>query len=58
MVKIAKDCPVNCPWLLMHTYGCGCELGIAIGSQITEKDGGEAKIDLTTITSFDMVKMR
>ena len=38
----ANDCPVNCPYLILTTYACGCELGVVIGGIITKINGGEA----------------
>ena len=43
-MKTAKDCPVNCQYLMMDTFGCGCEMGTVTGAKITERDGGETRL--------------
>ena len=44
-MKTTKDCPCNCPYLILAEYGCGCELGILNGAPITAREGGTVEID-------------
>ena len=53
MVKIAKDCPVNCEYLMIDTLGCGCELGAAMGAKLTQRDGGETSLLYEKNTGMD-----
>ncbi len=46
MMKLSTlDCPVNCPYLILETWACGCDLGILPGCQIVERIGGDAVIE-------------
>lgn len=44
-IRLAIDCPCNCPWMILNPGAVGCELGRAIGVPITEEYGGEAKVE-------------
>lgn len=39
------DCPVNCPYLMLETWGCGCDYGFVPGAPIVERIGGDAVIE-------------
>jgi hypothetical protein len=40
----AKDCPVNCRYLLLNDHFAGCGLGRRFGTPIFTQEGGEAEI--------------